>query len=94
MLRSFSRTSPAEIPENFISLDVAAGINGARGEKKMHGHPVRRIYRPGANERVYVSAVADRVNVGKDEGLRFSGSDRPAGREREGEKVVGRSRGE
>lgn len=25
------------------------------------------------NERVYVSAVADRVNVGKDEGLRFSG---------------------
>lgn len=31
------------------------------------------MYRPGANEQVYVSAVADRVNVGKDEGLRFSG---------------------
>lgn len=34
----------------------------------MYGHPIRS-----ANERVYVSAVADRVNVGKDEGLRFSG---------------------
>jgi len=48
-----------------------AGINGQsnkKKEKKMYGHPVRS-----ANERVYVSAVADRVNVGKDEGLRFSG---------------------
>lgn len=27
----------------------------------------------GANQRVYVSPVTDRVNVGKDEGLRFPG---------------------
>lgn len=32
-----------------------------------------KLYVRGANERVYVSPVADRVNVGKDEGLRFSG---------------------
>lgn len=44
-------------------------ING-RSKKKdtLTSHPC-----PSANERVYVSAVADRVNVGKDEGLRFSG---------------------
>lgn len=53
-----------------------AGINGEGSKreknKKMHGHPVR-VPSAGANEQVYVSAVADRVNVGKDEGLRFSG---------------------
>lgn len=54
-----------------------AGINGQgnkkKREKKMHVHPVRAPYERGTSERVYIPAVADRVNVGKDEGLRFSG---------------------
>lgn len=62
-----------EIPENFISLDVVAGINGERSKRKKKCTDIPSVYRPGANEQVYVSAVADRVNVGKDEGLRFSG---------------------
>lgn len=36
-------------------------------------HDTNGARRRGANERVYVSPVADRVNVGKDERLRFSG---------------------
>lgn len=65
-----------EISENFISLDVVAGINGEgskRGKKIKKCTDIPSVYRSGANEQVYVSAVADRVNVGKDEGLRFSG---------------------
>lgn len=62
-----------EIPENFISLDVVAGINGERSKRKKKCTDIPSMYRPSANEQVYVSAVADRVNVGKDEGLRFSG---------------------
>lgn len=58
-----------------------AGINGQDNKKKRTDIPSE--YRSGTNEQVYVSAVADRVNVGKDEGLRFS-SWIELGREREG----------
>lgn len=65
-----------KMPENFISPGVMAGISGQGNKKKERRKKCTDIpseCRPGMNERVYVSAVADRVNVGKDEGLRFSG---------------------
>lgn len=51
--------------------DINGQGNKKKGRKKCTYIPSE--YRPGTNQRVYVPAVADRVNVGKDEGLRFSG---------------------
>jgi len=66
----------------YFTRRVAAGINhGGESRKRKKGEEERREKKRGRSDipsvrvsgRVYVSAVADRVNVGKDEGLRFCG---------------------
>lgn len=62
---------PAQARRNVvISVDVARTRARDEGEKLAQ---TRVAAGRGANERVYVSPVTDRVNVGKDEGLRFRG---------------------